>query len=265
MRRIQFIELHEQAWFPKVIRNEVTDALRFGLERLNVYAPIAPLLRGWLDSTGSRSIVDLCSGGGGPWVDLSGRLQQGTPAPLEIALTDKFPNVAAFQNLKTVSQDRVSFRADPVDATKVPAGLTGFRTMFTAFHHFRPAEAGAVLQNAVDAGQGIGIFEITRRAPMMIGAMLFWALTPLLFTPWIRPFRWSRLLWTYLLPVIPMVLIFDGVVSCLRTYQPAELREIIAGLSATDYQWELGEHPRATGKMPITYLAGYPRPEARRG
>ncbi len=48
---------------------------------------------------------------------------------------------------------------------KVPRELKGFRTMFTSFHHFPPEEARAILQNAVDAGEGIGIFEITRRAP----------------------------------------------------------------------------------------------------
>jgi hypothetical protein len=36
---------------------------------------------------------------------------------------------------------------------------------------------------------------------------------------------------------IPFVVLFDGVVSCLRTYPPQELREIIEKLTATGYQW----------------------------
>lgn len=40
---------------------------------------------------------------------------------------------------------------------------------------------------------------------------------------------------------------------------PQELREIIEKLTATGYQWETGEHLGALGKMPITYLIGYPR------
>src|SRR5450759_4223616 len=50
-----------------------------------------------------------------------------------------------------------------------------------------------------------------------IGLMFAWALMPFVCTPWIRPFRWSRLLWTYLIPIIPLVFLFDGVVSCHRT------------------------------------------------
>jgi hypothetical protein len=260
MLRLQFIELHEQPWLPSSLRHGITDVLQFGLTRFRAYAPITELLQSALRSSRSESLVDMCSGGGGPWLELSQRLQRDAHAPLHIVLTDKYPNLGAFQFAAAASGDHIGFCPDSVDATNVPPELKGFRTMFTSFHHFRPEEARAVLQNAVDARQGIAIFEVTRRAPATIGLMFLWALTPFALTPWIRPFRWSRLLWTYVLPIIPMVLLFDGVVSCLRTYRPQELREIIAKLPATGYQWELGEHSAAQGRVPITYLIGFPRP-----
>jgi hypothetical protein len=82
---------------------------------------------------------------------------------------------------------------------------------------------------------------------------------PFVFTPLIRPFRWSRLLFTYVVPIIPFALLFDGVVSCLRTYRPQELREMIKKLDGIEYQWAVGEHSRASGEAPITYLIGYPQ------
>ena len=263
MRRVQFIELHEQPWFPSSLRDEVTDALQFGLNISKAYAPIAPLLQGALESAGSCSVVDMCSGGGGPWVELSRELQsrevQGGLPGLQIShiwLTDKYPNLSALENGGAPSET-ITYYPGSVDAMKVPFELKGFRTMFTSFHHFSPEEARAILQNAVDAGEGIGIFEITRRAPLTIGLMFPWALMPFVFTPWIRPFRWSRLLWTYLIPIIPLVFLFDGVVSCLRTYRPRELREIVGQLTASEYQWEIGEH--SSGRAPITYLIGCQR------
>jgi len=143
-----------------------------------------------------------------------------------------------------------------VDAMKVPEELQGLRTMFTSFHHFPPEEARAIIQDAVDAGRGIGIFELPRRALSTI--LLTFGFVLLLFvgTPWIRPFRWSRLLWTYLIPLVPFALLFDGVVSCLRTYRPEELREMVGGLSGSEYQWEIGE--ASGGASPITYLVGSP-------
>jgi len=259
VRRIQFIELHEQSWFPTSVRDDVTDALQFGLNFLQAYAPIAPLLEGAFDSTNSRSIVDLCSGGGGPWLGLSRKLGRDRQPPFQILLTDRYPNFGAYEGARAASGNRIAFHPDLVDAINVPPELKGFRTMFTSFHHFPPEEARAVLQNAIDAHQAIGIFEITRRTAWAVALMFLWALTPFAFAPFVRPFRWSRLLWTYVVPVIPLVLLFDGVVSCLRSYKPAELREIFAKLTGAEYHWELGRRLGERGRVPVTYLIGYPK------
>jgi hypothetical protein len=265
MRRVQFIEFHDQPWFPSSVRDYVTDALQFGFNLFNVYAPVAPLLQRAMEATGSRSIVDMCSGAGGPWLDLSLRLSKAldsrkspedAPA-LQICLTDKYPNLGAFEKVSAASEGRIRFYSGSVDVTDVPRELKGLRTMFTSFHHFLPDAGRAILQDAVDAGEGIGIFEISRRAPSTIGLTFGFVLALFVFTPWIRPFRWSRLLWTYLLPIIPFVLLFDGVVSCLRTYRPQEMLEIVDRLTANDYEWDAGELP--TRFVPITYLIGYPR------
>jgi hypothetical protein len=260
MRRIQLIEIHEQSWFPSSIRDEITDALQFGLNLLGAYRPILPLLQSVLDSARSGAIVDMCSGGGGPWFDLARRIrphtQNGETPGLKIWLTDKYPNLGTYENTAPRFGNHIAFYPKSVNAMNVPGELKGLRTMFTSFHHFSPEEARAILQNAVDSGEGIGIFEITRRTPSGITLVYAWVFLLFVCTPWIRPFRWSRLLWTYLVPVIPFVLFFDGAVSCLRTYRPQELQEIVATLSAEGYRWEVGEH--RAGKVPITYLIGRP-------
>jgi hypothetical protein len=58
--------------------------------------------------------------------------------------------------------------------------------------------------------------------------------------------------------VIPFVLFFDGVISCLRAYSLGELREMTRELADGGYRWEIGE--KAGGLLPlrITYLVGYP-------
>jgi hypothetical protein len=130
MRRIQFIELHEQPRFPSALRSEVTDALQCGSEILKAYASISTTLQRALAATRSCPIVDLCSASGGPWLNLSRKLQ-GNTAAYRILLTDKFPNLAAFENVKAASANRIDFNQNSIDATKVPAELDGFRTMFS--------------------------------------------------------------------------------------------------------------------------------------
>jgi hypothetical protein len=257
MRRIQFIELHEQSWFPKFLRDDITDTLQFALSKTAAYGSIAPIVEQALRTARRRSIVDLCSGAGGPWLDLGPRVGSGA-AGFHVLMTDRFPNVAAFETAKARSEIPMSYCEDPVDARQVPPGLEGFRTLFSAFHHFPPAEARAIIQNTVDAEQGIGIFEITRRTTPAVFSMLLWALSPLFFTAFVKPFRWSRLLFTYLVPLVPFVLLFDGVVSCLRTYSPSELTDLVGELGAPNYQWQAGEFRLSVLKAPITYLIGFP-------
>ncbi|MEP7270838.1 MAG: class I SAM-dependent methyltransferase, partial [Acidobacteriota bacterium] len=157
-----------------------------------------------------------------------------------------------------VSSGRISYYNGSVNALCVPDDLVGFRTLFSSLHHFRPAEARMILRNAVESRSGIGIFEGTQRQPIAILGMLLAPLIVWILTPRIRPFRWTRLLWTYLLPVVPLVVLFDGVVSCLRTYTVEELVAMTTEFSSDGYEWEVGE-ARARGVLaPVTYLIGYP-------
>ncbi len=87
-------------------------------------------------------------------------------------------------------------------------------------------------------------------------AVCFIPFLVLFLTPRIRPFHWSRLIWTYVIPVVLFVLWFDGWISCLRSYSHEELSELVRGLPGESYQWELGT--QGGGFLPVTYLIGYP-------
>ena len=148
----------------------------------------------------------------------------------------------------------------PVDARDVPAELNGFRTVFNAFHHFKPDDARAVLQSAVSARQPIGVFEIPERTiPIVIATMVFVPILVLLSTPFIRPFRLERLLFTYLIPLVPLTCFWDGFVSQLRAYTPDELRGLADSLGGVGYEWKAGKVSVAgSGPPNLTYLVGRP-------
>ena len=257
MKRFQLVEIEDQAWCPRTIRNALTDYLQFTLAATNLYASVIPILTGALQRAGARQILDLCSGAAGPWLGLQ-PLLAGKGVSVSVCLTDKYPNTEVFGRSSRLTGQAVTYHPCPVDATRVPAELAGFRTMFTAFHHFGPGQARAVLADAVRARRGIGVFEATERSALALLLMLLAPLMVLVVTPFIRPFRWSRLLWTYLVPFVPLVTLFDGLVSCLRTYTVEELRDLTASLGASDYHWEIGTVKNEKGPIPITYLIGVP-------
>jgi hypothetical protein len=237
--RLHLVEIHDLAECPASLRDALTDFLAFSVRLSGAYDPVGPLLRRAVERTRARRIVDLCSGAGGPWRTLAREV--GVP----VLLTDLYPHKGSLVH------------PEPVDARAVPEGLDGFRTIFTAFHHFRPAEARAILEDAVRHRQGIGVFEIARRAPFELAVIAFTWLGTLAFVPFMRPWRWSRFLWTYLPPVLPLVGTFDGVVSCLRAYSEAELAELVGGLDG--YDWEIGEFRGPRSPLRGAYLIGIPR------
>jgi hypothetical protein len=255
MKRIDIEELHEQAWLPGILRDYMTDALQFVMGVGGVYRPAMRLLIGAVDSAGARRLVDLCSGGGGPWPWLYKSVTNGRGGDFHIVLTDKYPNLPAFEKARADSNGAIDFWPGPVEASHMPENLTGFRTMFTSFHHFTPEQASNILRGAVEQRQGIGVFDLPRRSLLTILMVFVVPLAALLTAPFMQPFRWTRLFWTYVIPVVPFMLWYDGILSCLRAYTPSEMKQLSAEIGAEDYTWEAGE----TGRLvPVTYLLGYP-------
>lgn len=249
-------EFHDQPWFPVFLRDYVTDSLQASMSLGGIYRSIAHRLNHAFQVSKASRVVDLCSGGSGPWPWLRESLRDTQGRLAEICLTDLYPNTPAFERIKEETHGEITYWPEPVDATAVPTQLSGFRTIFSSFHHFPPPQAIGILQNAVDNHQGIGIFEGARRHPVTIAQTVLIFFAGLITAPFIRPFRLSRLFWTYILPVIPFVLFYDGVISSLRAYSIRQLREMIASVHADGYVWEVGEEPR--GFVTVTYLLGYP-------
>jgi hypothetical protein len=255
--RLQLIEWNDQPWLPDVLRRALTDYLTTVIEKGDLFGPMVPHLARLCARPGYDGIVDLCSGAGGPWLRLQPALEMALGKPVRVTLTDLHLNRAALARIAAATSGAVRGEAEPVDARAVPPRLVGMRTLFDGFHHLRPDDAHAVLADAHSRRQPIAIVEGTRRSLSAVVAMLFVPLVVLLVTPLIRPFSWGRLLFTYVLPIVPLLVLWDGVVSCLRGYRPSELRALTADLDDR-YEWEVGEY-RRHGAV-VTYLLGAPRP-----
>jgi hypothetical protein len=257
--RFHLFEFEDQPCFPALVRDLATDYLRFVQSALRLHRPIVPVLAIALRATGAREILDLCSGGGGLTVSLQRALAT-LGVPVRITLTDRFPNLGAFQRIAEASSGRLSFVGESVDARSVPPRLKGFRTIFNSFHHFRPSDARTILRDAVDAGEAIAVFEYPERRGLIIFLTL--CFTPLLValaTPFIPPFRWSRLLFTYVLPLVPLICWWDGVISHLRAYTVDELRMLASDATLGSYRQDAGMIPLPGTPGHLTYLVLRPR------
>jgi hypothetical protein len=252
--RLHLFEFTDQSWWPAFLRDLATDYLHTVSTRLGVFDAAAEVLARGLRASGGRQVVDLGSGGRGPLPRLRRLLAERHGLEADVLLTDKYPNAVAAERARA---EGAAYLERPVDALRVPADLRGMRTLFSALHHFRPEDARAVLADAQARGVPIAAFETVRRTPSGILSMLLVPLLVLLFTPLVRPLTPLRLLLTYVIPVAPLILFWDGLVSALRAHRPEELRALTASLAREGYTWEVGE-ARVPGGSAITYVLGLP-------
>lgn len=252
-------EFEDLSWFPNTIRESMMDCLTFNIKILQIYQPIIPIILEGLQKTNSKQIVDFCSGGGGAMEQISQNINRQSDDKIKIVLTDKFPNINAYQLIAAKSNGEISFLETSIDVANVPSSLTGFRTIFSAFHHFSKPFAKSVIQNAVDAKSGIGIFDGgDKNIFIIIGLIIFHPFIFFFCTPFFRPFRFSRLFFTYLIPIIPICQIWDGFVSITRLYKPDELLKIATEVDNETYCWRAGKMKNKFG-MHVAYLIGYPK------
>ncbi|MEL7060638.1 MAG: hypothetical protein AAGN46_11475, partial [Acidobacteriota bacterium] len=235
-----------------------TDCLRFlfcaCLSRTDVVDRLAALL----ETTGERRIVDFASGSSGVIGPLVEELTR-RRIDVRATLSDLYPQVARWNRL-SAEQPRIDFLTEPVDARSPPSEPAGVRTMFSAFHHLRPACARAVLTDAARCGRPIAVFEVSERSVATLATLLFMPLAVWLSTPFLRPFSLRRLVFTYLVPVVPALVTWDGIASCFRTYSCRELRALASELPAAGYRVDIGRRRVRGLPVAVLWLMAWPEP-----
>ena len=115
MRRVQLIEIHDQAWFPAFLRDAVTDDLQILLGIGKPYGDILPELREGIERSGADRVLDLCSGGGGPWPWLAEELKRSGMQPLRGAQRQISERGGASTRNDSA---QLHYHAEPVDAAQ---------------------------------------------------------------------------------------------------------------------------------------------------
>lgn len=209
------------------------------------------------------SIVDLCSGAGGVMPSVLSCLKQQGNLEAQLLLSDLYPNQEAVQRFSET--DHISYHSAPVDVTRLDEAPPGTRTLINAFHHLRPEQARELLKTARDSAQPLLIYELTdNKMPLWFCFLILPIMWPimiinaLLLTFKTRPLPWSQLLFTFALPVVPVLFGWDGMMSYARTYGFGDLKELLEGLETESYSWEMGYAPRPNGRTFGIYLLGKP-------
>ncbi len=199
-------ELEDHDWFPQIFRQYQTDYIGFVVARFNIYQPFVHYLR---EQGGLPPVMhDLCSGSGEPAISIfqqSGLFSQ-------LILSDKYPT----NNF--IPYEHVSYISEPMDALREPFRQGELYTMFNAFHHFTDQEKQKMVADLIASDAKAFFVEILSPSLFtLFKILLATTIGTLVLTPFVRPFSWKRLFFTYIFPVNILTIAFDGITSVMKS------------------------------------------------
>ncbi|KAL8753482.1 MAG: hypothetical protein Q9184_005409 [Pyrenodesmia sp. 2 TL-2023] len=171
---------------------------------------------------------------------------------VDFILTDLFPHIPSWK-LACSTSPHLHYIPQPIDACSTPPNLISlvsspqplpprkpFHLFSLAFHHFPDPLARAVLRNTLATSSGFAIFELQSRSLSSLFTALM--LGPALWlTSWYRFWGdWTHLFWSYVIPVVPIVVVLDGLVSALRTRTREELLALMDEKEREGWRFESG-------------------------
>ena len=255
--RIQAFEFCDQRWLHGVWREAYMDGLSFLFKLGGVYRGMHVPYGRWAAAAGHNRVLDLASGNGGPAETILASAQENRIAMPMVVLSDLYPDLAAFQRLKEAYPGRIDYAAEKTDAIAAPARAE-LVSICTAFHHFPPDLARKFMANVGEGSEGIFITEVFSRnllSPLLPLLNLFPLMVSCFFA---RRLSWRKIAITALVPIIPLMIMFDGIVSALRSYRAEEILEMVPEAQRREWQWESGSR-RYLGVFGAPFLFGFRR------
>ncbi|HBC89469.1 MAG TPA: hypothetical protein DCZ94_21235 [Lentisphaeria bacterium] len=262
MKRYRIKEFHESRHCPQYWRDGMTNFLTFFAIYTDVYRQAVPSVADLLRQSREDTIVDLCSGNGFYMLRFLKSLKELAPGrDVRVLLTDRYPSRSSAWEIAKLKNGNVGYLPEPIDAIDALRRLPGIHVMFSAMHHFDEEELRTLLLIAAANGRPVAFFDYSRRnLPADILPLLLVPLLIFLTAPLIRPFSWRQLFFIYVIPAIPFLVMVDGFISRLRSYNCLELSEIIKTCnSVQDYHWESGKFNSLMGLCSVRYIIGSPK------
>lgn len=266
MKRLELFEFEDFQWLPNFIRSGVTRLIMVLHRMMGTSDVIARILNQTQKNCAFDRVVDMGAGSGGPMIDIFNNLEKHNLSPsLQLILTDLYPNPKTIDSIKKKEYSNITYSDQPLNAKDLSKAPKGLKTMIASFHHMSPNTAQEILHSAEKNHQPILIYEI---AANTIPVLVWWILLPislliliimtLVMTPFVRPLTWKQLIFTYLIPVIPIVYAWDGQASIMRTYTFDDIKSLLGAPKSPHYQWKIEEAKKENGKTAGYYILGYP-------
>jgi len=128
-----------------------------------------------------------------------------------------------------------------------------------------PNKAREILKSAQDHKQPLLIYEIAEnKLPLLVWWLLLPVSLVILFlmswfmTPFCKPLSLKQIIFTYLIPIIPICYAWDGQASMPRMYTFKDIESLLNEILDDQYQWTMQVAKKDSGKKLGYYVLGVP-------
>ena len=184
--------------------------------------------------------------------------------PSNLPCPDKYPNHKIVDKINSLDLPNIEYSSIPVDALEIDKSPGGLKTMIASFHHMSPNVAKKILASAEASKEPMLIYEIAENnIPIIIWwlflplSLLILVLMSLIMTPFVRPLTITQIIFTYLIPIIPLVYAWDGQTSIMRTYTFEDIKSLLGENKDGSYVWEINQAKNSNGRKAGYYIFGY--------
>ncbi len=236
--RLQLFEFGDLSFPPKVYHEFLRSFMGLLYRKLKIHHLWIEPLNNFIKND-NNMLHDPCAGSGEVNLYIKNEMNK---AKLEFKfilsdiMTDTVPLFA--KTINNLKDENIYYIEQSVNLLDFQNNENYSKVFINSFHHFTPSQVSKILEEHFKIKKDIIVLEYCQRSLMSFLSMIAGPLLSLILFPFIikRKHFFSAFVFVYLLPIIPLMLLWDGIISSLRTYTKKDLQKLMKQLQISDYK-----------------------------
>ena len=236
--RIQSFEFGDISSIPKCYHNYLRSLMSLLYEYFKIHKLWIPVIRDFYQSIHSEVIMDPCAGSG--HVNFLLEKEFRDEKEIKFILSDFMTNRAPMfsKKINEHRNPRLKYVEKSVDVLNMKEDELKIPKMFiNSFHHFNKEQVSKILSSHARTGTDVLVLEYCRKTFLNFVSIFLGPIIGMLLFPFIvkkEDFLLS-FLFVFIISIIPIMLLWDGIVSSLRTYGASDIREILTSAGIKNF------------------------------
>lgn len=237
--RIQSFEFGDINSIPKFYHNYLRTLMSLLYEYFKIHTLWLPVIREFSQTAKSEVIMDPCAGSGHVNYLLEKELHNENEIKFILSdfMTERAPMFS--KQINEQENPRLKYIERSIDVLNMKEDELKIPKMFiNSFHHFDKEQVGKILKTHSVSGTNILVLEYCRKSFLNFVSIFLGPIIGMLLFPFIvkkQDFILS-FIFVFLIPIVPLMLLWDGIVSSLRTYSVEDLKKILNEIGVENYE-----------------------------